>query len=48
MSTYFGLLFFSMTEDPCSSTSRATLEKFWFASVIDTRFFCINFHDYPS
>ena len=46
--TYLGLLFFSMTADPCSSTSRATLEKFWFASVIDTRFFVLIFMIIPT
>src|SRR5699024_12119006 len=32
---YRGTLFFNITAVPCSSTTLTTLEKFWFASVIE-------------
>lgn len=32
---YLGTLFFRITAVPCSSTTLVTLEKFWFASVIE-------------
>lgn len=38
---YRGTLFFKITAAPFSSTRRATLEKFWFASVMDTMFFVL-------
>ena len=43
ISTYRGELFFRMMTGPFSSTMRATREKFWFASVIDTRLSVFTF-----
>lgn len=46
------ILFFRITTEPDSSTIRATFEKFWFASVIETRLLVstiigtISFHGY--
>ena len=47
MTKYRGTLFFNMITEPFSSTRRATLEKFWLASVIETRFFVLIFITRP-
>lgn len=39
MTRYLGTLFFRITAEPHSSTRRATLEKFWFASEMEIKVF---------
>ena len=42
MTRYLGMLFFRITAEPYSSTRRATLEKFWFASEWKLSFVSIS------